>query len=241
MNIKIINLAIAFVIFLGLVVAPAYAGTFSDNFDDGNANGWWLGYSLANPTNNGNWRVENGELVQDTGYDGVIALIENQQFSDQIIETNVKLNGPSGGGGLIFWSQDNNNWTHAIVYPAGGFIEVHEHINGVTYGVHFPYPSLANDTWYDLKVDADSTSGDIKVYLDGNYLLTYTATAPIRTGQSGVLNGNAGGYFDNFTITSDSIVDPLTDKKQCKNNGWKTFINPSFQNQGACVNYLKKV
>lgn len=233
---KIISLVLALVILFGLAVTPTYAGSFSDNFNDGNTDGWWLGYSLANPTNNGNWRVENGELIQDTGYDGVIALVENQQLLDQIIEVNVKLNGPSGGGGLIFWSQDNNNWTHAIVYPAGGFIEVHEHINGVTQGVHFPYPSLTNDTWYDLKVDANSTSGDIKVYLNSNYLFTYTVTNPIRTGQSGLLNGNAGGHFDNFTLNS---IDPLINKVQCKNNGWKIFINPSFKNQGACVSYLK--
>ncbi len=28
-----------------------------------------------------------------------------------------------------------------------------------------------------------------------------------------------------------------TDKAQCKNDGWKTFTNPSFKNQGLCVSY----
>ncbi len=237
--IKAISLVIVLTVLFGFSVTPTYAGSFSDNFNDGNANGWWLGYSLANPANNGNWRVENGELVQDTGFDGVIALLENQQFSDQITTADVKLNDPSGGGGLVFWFQDNNNWTHAIAYPAGGFIELHEHINGVTYGVHYAYPSLVNNTWYNLKVDANSTNGDIKVYLDNNYLFTYTATASIRTGQTGVINGNAGGYFDNFAITSNSIVDPLVNKAQCKNGGWKVYTNPTFKNQGACVSYLE--
>ncbi len=52
-------------------------------------------------------------------------------------------------------------------------------------------------------------------------------------------DGNAGGYFDNFNITSDSIVDPLTNKTQCKNGGWKVFTNPSFKSQGNCVSYLE--
>lgn len=30
-----------------------------------------------------------------------------------------------------------------------------------------------------------------------------------------------------------------TDKDQCKKDGWKTFSNPSFKNQGACVSYVQ--
>lgn len=201
---KKINLILSLVI-VGLiftVFAPTtYAKSFNDNFNDGKVSKWWwLGFSLANPANNGNWRVENGVLLQDTGNDGVIALINDTQISDQTIETKVKLNGPSGGGGLVLWFKDNNNWTHVILYPAGGFIEVHAHLNGVTSGSQYPYPSLQNDTWYDLKVVADSTRGDLDVYLDGNYLFTHTVTISNRTGQSGVINGNAGGAFDNFRL-----------------------------------------
>lgn len=176
---------------------------FFDDFNDGNTDGWWLGYSLKTPSFYGNWRVEDGTLIQDTGGDGVIALIQNHIFSDQTIETKLKLNGPSGYGGLILWSQDNNNWTHVIIYPAAGFVEVSAHVNGTTFGFQYPYPSLANDTWYDLKVVADSTNGNLDVYLDGNYLFTHTVTTPNRTGQSGVMNGNAGGAFDDFKLTSN--------------------------------------
>ena len=31
-----------------------------------------------------------------------------------------------------------------------------------------------------------------------------------------------------------------TDKDQCKKNGWKTFTNPSFKNQGDCVSFVEK-
>lgn len=38
----------------------------------------------------------------------------------------------------------------------------------------------------------------------------------------------------------DGIADtaPPTDKDQCKKNGWKSFNNPSFKNQGDCVSYV---
>ena len=220
-----------------LGVTPAYAGTFSDNFYDGNTDGWWLGYSLANPVNNGNWRVESGELVQDTGFDGVIALLDGAIFSDQFVETDVKLNGPSGGGGVILWFNDNNNWTHVIIYPAAGYVEASAHVNGLSDDFRYPFTSLANDTWYDLRVVANSTTGDLDIYLDGNYLFTRTAPTPNRSGQSGVINGNAGGFFDNFSLTFPA---PLTDKDQCKKDGWKSFTNPLFKNQGRCVSFVEQ-
>jgi hypothetical protein len=33
---------------------------------------------------------------------------------------------------------------------------------------------------------------------------------------------------------------PPTDKDQCKKDGWKSFNNPSFKNQGDCVSYANK-
>jgi len=49
-----------------------------------------------------------------------------------------------------------------------------------------------------------------------------------------------GFYFDNLTLSSGPVlVGPPTAKDQCKNNGWKTFNNPSFKNQGQCVDYVE--
>jgi hypothetical protein len=31
---------------------------------------------------------------------------------------------------------------------------------------------------------------------------------------------------------------PPTSKDQCKEDGWETFRNPNFNNQGACVSYV---
>lgn len=37
--------------------------------------------------------------------------------------------------------------------------------------------------------------------------------------------------------TSDPTVGPPTSKDQCKMDGWKTFNNPFFKNQGDCVSF----
>lgn len=40
-------------------------------------------------------------------------------------------------------------------------------------------------------------------------------------------------------LSDTVIVSPPTDKSQCKKNGWMTFNNPTFKNQGDCVSYLQ--
>ena len=43
-----------------------------------------------------------------------------------------------------------------------------------------------------------------------------------------------------FKITATpALVAPPTNKDQCKNDGWKTFNNPAFENQGGCVSYVQ--
>ncbi len=39
------------------------------------------------------------------------------------------------------------------------------------------------------------------------------------------------------TPTPTPIVGPPTSKDECKKDGWKTFNNPTFKNQGQCVSY----
>lgn len=42
---------------------------------------------------------------------------------------------------------------------------------------------------------------------------------------------------DKYVIVWNKTCHPTT-KNQCKNDGWKTFVNPSFENQGQCVSYF---
>lgn len=61
-------------------------------------------------------------------------------------------------------------------------------------------------------------------------------TTLFRTSGAAVPSNSGFGYLiDNLNLTSGTI--PPTDKNQCKNGGWKTFNNPPFKNQGACVSY----
>jgi hypothetical protein len=65
-------------------------------------------------------------------------------------------------------------------------------------------------------------------------------TVLFRTGGTAApaTNGN-GLLFDNLSLTSGAIpANVPTTKDQCKKDGWKTFTDPSFKNQGDCVSYV---
>jgi hypothetical protein len=181
---------------------PTHYFLFLDEFNDGNADGWWLGYSHANHSVYGNWRVENGVLVQDMGGDGFVALVENFQISDQIIETKLKFNGPAGYGGFTLWFQDYNNLVFINAYPAADFISVAEWINGIGTGTTYSHPLNYDNAWHTMRVLVLSGTGDLMVYIDNEYLFTHHTSTTQRTGQSGLMNGNSGGYFDDFMVSS---------------------------------------
>ncbi|HEX3095558.1 MAG TPA: hypothetical protein VHQ20_00375 [Patescibacteria group bacterium] len=61
-----------------------------------------------------------------------------------------------------------------------------------------------------------------------------TATAPQLTG----LTADAYIIVVNHKCSTPVLVGPPTDMNQCKDNGWKTFNNPTFKNQGDCVSFV---
>lgn len=236
---KKIYLVVTFVTLYVLLVTPAHAGTFFDNFNDGNTDGW-ISAKPCTYCGLGNWRVDNGILIEDNGRDHYKFLVSNYSLSDQSVETKVLFHA-YGYAGITVWYQDENNWVDVLIFPGHSpvSLRVLEYIDGAG-PLYFYYSLVSTDqTWHTMRVDADSLTGKLIIYLDGAYTATHTVTTTKRIGLSGLNSGNAGGSFNDFTLTSDSIVDPLTDKTQCKKGGWKVFTNPTFKNQGACVSYIE--
>ncbi len=66
---------------------------------------------------------------------------------------------------------------------------------------------------------------------------TFTATGsttPLTFTSAGPNNTFYGAALDNIVVK-----DTLTNKDQCKNDGWKAYSDPSFRNQGDCVSYIQ--
>jgi len=211
---KKIFMLLGIMLFVGLA-NHCEASTFFDDFNDGNADGWSAHSPYPGRSDFGNWRVEDGIVKQDNGGDH------------------------NGYAGITVWYQDDKNWVD-VFYPYGIGFRVMEVIDGNFY--YGDYPTIFSERkWQDLKIDANSITGELAIYLDDEYIATHTVVTPNRTGLSGISSGNAGGSFDDFSLTSKPIlVGPPTKLNQCAKKGWKTFNNPSFKNQGACVSYVQK-
>jgi pectate lyase len=194
---------------VALCAAPSEAATitFLDDFNDGNAAGWWLG---TNPSGvPGTWRVDGGELVQDRPGDAYMALIDGFSAESQVLQADVLASGPSGYGGFTFWYQDSSNWRSAILYNSAGVVMV-EYLGGVVtqFDVYALPTGFAYDAWHQLGVSADSDTGVVSAYLDGEFVVAHQAASPIVTGRSGLYSGNAGGRFDNVIV--ETVPEPAT-------------------------------
>jgi hypothetical protein len=232
---KLILGAVVFFISISFAAA-AQAATISDDFNDGNADGW----SAAPPRPDyslGNWRVEDQKVVNDAPGDGYNFLLNTPLLASQTIQTKVFL---YSYGGLTLWHQANDNsWVHVRMYPALGAtsIWVDEFIDGAQWQ-SYPYAFESREqTWYTLKVIADSQTGRLDIYVDDVLVATHFVQTPYRSGLSGLHSGNARTEFDDFSVTSDAILEPLTSKNQCKKEGWKAY---GFKNEGACMKSIGK-
>lgn len=119
---------------------------------------------------------------------------------------------------------------------------------------------------HTIKLTLDTLDGPdndvVNVWIDGNLVKTGTSwedyyrydseasaeqsprivkTVLFRTGggPSDARPGLVGkGFlFDNLSLSSGAI--PPTDKDQCKKDGWKQFNDPSFKNQGQCIDFVE--
>ncbi len=194
------NFGLAAVMVLSWASVEAQAGFIVDDFNDGNADGWT--FLEFDPRGPGDWRVENQALVNNASTDWNMGLVDDLFLSDQVIETQLKT---SGYAGVTLWFHDENNWVSAFIYPFSTGLRVLEMVDGSSTPFLYEHRTGA-DIWYDLRVEADSNTGELAIYLDDDYILTHQTSSLYRSGQSGVWSGNAPAYFDNFRVTSDEIA-----------------------------------
>jgi len=68
------------------------------------------------------------------------------------------------------------------------------------------------------------------------------ATVRLASGKV-ITTENTSLTGDPTTVYPDVVVPPVvitpTEKNQCKKDGWETFTDPTFKNQGQCVSYVE--
>ena len=178
--------------------ATASTSTFTDDFSASNLDKYLV---VQNDTRVApNWRVENGKLIQDAGADHHFLLVKDKQAATQVVETDLSLSAGAGYGGVVVWYHDINNWVSVYMYTNVNQVYVYSKINGIFAATSYPVTSLSN-TLYHFKVDADSVTGTISVFVNDSLKVTHTVNSIYRTGLSGLTCGNGGATFDNLSIT----------------------------------------
>jgi len=186
-----------------LIVTHSHAGTFLDDFNDGNMDGW-------TPMDIGGqaiWKIENGELIfQSNSIGDYINTIGKDNWSDYAVQ--VKLMVPESVGVV--------NKLAGIVFRFSGFAAYTVGLSNqglVSYyfgnagGQNFqavPFDWKLG-TWYTLKAVVEGIR--FKYYVNEKLIMEYTNTLGER-GKAGLqASGALVAYFDDFSITGDSILD----------------------------------
>lgn len=110
--------------------------------------------------------------------------------------------------------------------------------------------SPAGGNVYTWVIDSGSVSGS-NLSFQAHYTATADAVTPTTTmmvsgtiAPDGTISGTwsdnyqggaRSGTFATVSGAAEELDVTPTSKDQCKNNGWKSFTNPSFKNQGQCV------
>lgn len=148
-------------------------------------------------------------------------------------------NGPSVAGGysVLVWEPI---YTGATVVPgqwqswtpsaSNGWWSTRDVVLGVPQLPQFPHYS--------------STFAQVKAALPDAIIVSIGVNQgggnPGLSSNVDLLTVNNTVYDFELDANHDGIADtaPPTSKDQCKDDGWKTFNNPTFKNQGDCVSYV---
>ncbi|HZX44151.1 MAG TPA: hypothetical protein VFF28_00555 [Candidatus Nanoarchaeia archaeon] len=187
-------------------------GLFSDNFDDGNSNGWSeSGGNWAVRDQNGyTWQVgENGIYRQrQTAYNSR-SIAGNQSWQDYIVEAKVRINDADPMG--IYFRYNSTHFYRfefADGYPYYGFRLYRYTPSGYTLlGYDYSF-NPGRGVWYKMKAKVEGTS--IKCYFDrgSGYELIFDTSdsSGITAGKIGIYSSySVNADFDNINVSSLSL------------------------------------
>lgn len=123
---------------------------------------------------------------------------------------------------------------YPAVNPRSHQLLIIEKISGEAIVYRYPY-EVPNKGEQNLKVNVDSISGELAIFINGSHIATHNTSVVLREGLTGLNSGNSGGYFDYFEL----IFPTPSHMDECKKGGWESFTTPTFKNQGECVSFVQ--
>ncbi|GAA1783436.1 hypothetical protein GCM10009682_01890 [Luedemannella flava] len=178
-------MALAFVI-----TAPASAATlFSDDFSDGNANGW--------TTSGGSWSASSGAYVQTSGSASAKALAGSTSWTTVTVSAAVRPttfgSSTSRGIGVAARAQSTSNFYALVLTPTAVQIR-----KGATTTLASAAFAATTGTTYTLSLSA--TGSSLVGSVNGTPVVS-ASDSSYAAGRAGLLSNYAAGTFDNVVVS----------------------------------------
>jgi len=202
---------IAFWLLAAFMAVPAIeAGTFRDDFEDGNLDGW----RQVNPQGQMLWEIVDGEL-ECTRQDEIstILLVGENNWRDYTIEYDVMLLEDLGTGDVdVMARYIDPVGSHVVIFGIGDFLGApavfaQRFPGDVT--TQEPFGPLEMNVWHHIKLEAEED--DFTFWIDDEKIMEYEDEA-VETGSIGLGLANYIARFDNVEITGPDVPDvtPMT-------------------------------
>lgn len=202
------------------VSVSAQTINFTDNFDDGNFNGWTKHDDSPPRSGPSNWFVENEVLRQTSNiwaYDAPDEFkyhLGTHLYSGENSWYNYSFNvlirsTDNDGIGILFRYQDSKNYYRFIIMDdpnnGGPFRRLQKFVNGEPETIHETKPTESIPKgWFSLT--ADVREDTIKIYINGE-LHTNVVEQTYKKGKIGLTcYANSGSYFDSVKVSDEKII-----------------------------------
>lgn len=177
------------------------AALFSDDFNDGNANGWTATL--------GTWGIvtDGTSAYKQSGTSEGRTSAGSTSWKDYSVQSKVKLDTFNTGNRVYLAARyvDGNNYYGASFYNNnGGTLEIRKKVNASSSTLVSKSYAITTGTWYDVKLVVEGTS--IRLYVNGVLQLSATDSS-LSTGAIGLITqGGAMAKFDDITVNDFSAV-----------------------------------
>jgi pectate lyase len=184
-------------------IALADTVMFTDNFDDGNSNGW--------SKSGGSWSVVtdgSGVLSQTSSTTGDARAYAGSAWTDSVAQLRVKpiAAGSDGFVAVAIRQQSSTNAYRFALY-ANGQAQLQAVRNGTVNVVATGTANVASGTWATVRVEAAGTA--LRGFVNGTLVAQGTSTA-FANGKVGVWTFHASASFDDVQVSTVTTTPPTT-------------------------------
>jgi hypothetical protein len=177
---------------------PGSRNWSSDDFNDGNADGW--------TPYGGTWAVESG--AYSGSHTGGAVSLWDRAFQTGKLWAKVQTQLWSGhwhNGFLVFDYLDADNYKYAGLEDGSNRWVIKEAVNGSHYLRAELAETINTGQWYDLQVIVSGDTATLKV--GGVQKVSHTFASGVQGGRVGLRVGNAHTHFDDVSASSQRIDD----------------------------------